>query len=47
MKPNQKCGVPYSPQLWGGKWDHYCTSTRMDLAVNNPQRLIYHKTQKN
>ena len=36
--------TPLSFQLWVKRY-HYCSSTWIDLALNNPQRLICHKTK--
>ena len=36
--------IPH-PELWL-KWYPCCSSTRMILVLNNPRRLIYHKTKK-
>ena len=40
LMPLGKVLTPLYPQLWV-KYYHYCPSTRMVLALNNPWRLIY------
>ena len=44
QKPLGNIWNPLPPQLWV-KYYYYC-STGMPLALNNPQRLICHKTNK-
>ena len=36
---------PFIPQLWV-KYYHYCSSTRMLLALDHSQKLICHQTKK-
>ena len=39
-------GKGMNPVILWVKQHHYCSSRRMDLALNNPTRLICHKTTK-